>query len=34
MRVRVLATAPVGEEADPTLNHDPPLNHRVPEGDS
>ena len=27
-----LATFPVGEEADPTFNTDPPLNHRAPEG--
>lgn len=27
-----LGIAPVGEEADPRLNRDPPLNHRAPEG--
>src|SRR5579862_8331282 len=26
-----LATFPVGEEADPPCNRDPPLNHRAPE---
>src|SRR5262249_23510717 len=27
-----LVAFPVGEEADPRLNRDPPLNHRAPEG--
>src|SRR5690348_1252819 len=27
-----VGTAPVGKEADPTDNLDPPLTHRVPEG--
>ena len=32
MRIRVMGTAPVGEETDPGSNPDPPLTHRVPEG--